>query len=90
MSFENVHNYYEKLVIDEINRLLEKKQQQHSDDFIEDIACVALNHLPSRYIRHNVDLIFYMNSEERTEITQRVKHAVDDAYSFVSSHKEKE
>lgn len=89
MSFENVHNYYEKLVFDEIHRLLKKKQQQHDNDFIEDVACVALNHLPSRYIRHNVDLIFYMNTEERTDITLKIKDSVDEAYRFVSSHKEK-
>lgn len=88
MPFENVHNYYEKLVYEEIRRLLVEKQRSHDDDFIEDLACVALNHLPPRYVRHNVDLIFYMNSDERTEINQRVQHEVAEAYAFVISHKE--
>jgi len=90
MPFENVFNYYEKLVQEEIRRLLSEREEELPDtDFIEDVACVALNHLPPRYVRHHVDLIFYMNSEERNEISQRVQHEVAEALAFVSAHRNK-
>ena len=58
MNFESLHNYYEQLVTESI---MEKfgHMAKSSPELLEDIACVALNQLPARYIRHNVDFIFY-------------------------------
>ena len=53
---ENIHNYYEKMVTE----TLAEKYQNESDDpeFLADVACVALNHLPPRYFRHEIDMAF--------------------------------
>ena len=87
MAFETLHNYYENLVIKEILKTIEAKGQSFDDDYAEDIACVALNRLPSRYVRHHVDLIYYLTSEEKVKIDDAVRSAVAEAFSFVEKHK---
>ena len=42
-----------------------------NDDLLADVACVALNRLPPRYIRHEVDFAFYLSERERTESERR-------------------
>ena len=76
MAFESVHNYYENLVFIEIRKVLKKRKiNADDDDYPEDIACVALNRLPTRYVRHHVDLAFYLTIEERV-LGQHPAHAV--------------
>ena len=87
MSFENVHNYYERLVREEIQRVATKKPLDVDEATIEDIGCVALNQLPPRYVRHDVDLVFYLSSKERQEMSEAVTRAVADAIDLVSQHK---
>ena len=35
---------------------------------LADVACVALNRLPARYVRHDVDMVFYLTEQERKVI----------------------
>ena len=72
---------------EEIQRVNGEEGGAADESAIEDIACVALNHLPPRYVRHDVDLIFYMSSEERITMTSAVKEAVTDAMKLVAEHK---
>ena len=58
-NFEQVHNYYERLVFEEVLRRAAKRPDL-MPDALADIACVALNRLPARYVRHDVDLMFYV------------------------------
>ncbi|MDH5300034.1 MAG: late competence development ComFB family protein [Gammaproteobacteria bacterium] len=85
MRFESVHNYYEQLVYQEILGSL--KLNEFTADEIEDIACIALNHLPPRYIRHRVDFTFYLSPIEQAEIFSKVKNAVTTAVQKVSVKK---
>lgn len=88
MAFESVHNYYENLVFIEIRKILKKRKINVDDnDYAEDIACVALNRLPTRYVRHHVDLAFYLTVEEHEMINDSVKTAVTDAFTFVDRHR---
>ncbi len=88
MAFESVHNYYENLVFIEIRKILKKRKINVDDnDYPEDIACVALNRLPTRYVRHHVDLAFYLTVEEHEMINDSVKTAVADAFIFVDRHR---
>lgn len=84
MAFE-ISNLYEQMVIGEI-------RQRYGDsgmdqDALEDLACVALNHLPAKYYRHGVDLVYYMSPEERVATEVRVAEAVQAAFEFVERHK---
>ena len=61
---------------------------RHPDqDYLEDVACVALNQLPARYVRHEVDLAFYMPVEERLEMERAVTQAVARAAELVNRHR---
>ena len=87
MAFDSVHNYYETLVFKEINNSVKKQKLKVDDDFLEDVACVALNHLPARYVRHHVDLAFYLTADEHKLINESVKNAVAEAITFVDKHR---
>ena len=84
MALENIHNYYEQLVY---NRLQEIIGQTDDEDFLEDAACVALNQLPSRYVRHNVDMVYYLTGQEREAMQQQIEKAVTHAIEYVAAHR---
>lgn len=81
-ELDSIHNYYEGLVYEEIKHLL--PDQYGNNDYVADIACVALNHLPPRYIRHDVDMAFYLSPKERQEILDKVSDEVKKAIKFVN------
>ena len=90
MAFDNIHNYFEKLVFDVIQGKLSNNELDDDEDFLGDIACVALNQLPSRYVRHNVDMVFYMTAEEREQNQVIVEDAVVMATDYVTKHRHNE
>ncbi len=79
-----LHNYYERLVVQEVHDQSERVQRGDRD-FLADVACVALNRLPPRYIRHDVDMTFFMSPQDMVEIERKVSQAVTDALSYVES-----
>lgn len=79
-----LHNYYERLVVQEVHDQSERVQQGDRD-FLADVACVALNRLPPRYIRHDVDMTFFMSPQDMLEIERKVEQAVSDALNYVES-----
>ena len=79
-----IHNYYERLVLQEI--INQSDRVQNGDrDFLADAACVALNRMPPRYIRHDVDMTFFMSPQDIQEIERKVSQAVTDAIQYVES-----
>lgn len=86
MPFDAIHNYYEPLVNEAMLKAMENGEGL-DDDSLEDVACVALNQLPARYVRHTVDMVYYMTSGEREKIEQDVAAAVKHAFAFVKAHK---
>lgn len=78
---DSIHNYYERMVLEEIHRALPERRDQ--SDLLADVACVALNHLPPRYIRHDVDMAFYLSPREQIEMEEKVRNAVQQAIIFV-------
>ncbi len=82
-DFDSIHNYYEHIVLD---LLIQKHiKGDIAAELIADISCVALNHLPPRYIRYDVDMAFYLSPKEYQEIEDKVDKAVDQAIQFVRS-----
>jgi len=86
MAFDNIHNYYERLVFNEIQKKVQANELENNEDFLGDVACVALNKLPAHYLRHDVDMAFYMTAEEKEEKAVKVKHAIVEAIDFVKTH----
>ncbi|MBI1194787.1 MAG: competence protein ComFB [Gammaproteobacteria bacterium] len=70
--FEEVANYYERLVVE---RLMELKETFNSDQ-LADVACIALNQLPSWYIRNHVDAHFYLSESQLAEMHLNTENAV--------------
>lgn len=81
-NFEQVHNYYERLVFEEVARRSEE-HQDFTSDMLGDVACVALNRLPARYVRHDVDLMFYLTEQERHAIELSLEEVLQFAFAFV-------
>lgn len=81
-NFSDVHNYYERLVFEHVARLSDT-HQDFTQDMLADVACVVLNRLPARYVRHDVDLMFYLTEHERQAIEHTMADALTFAFSFV-------
>ena len=87
-NFEQVHNYYERLVFEDVARM-SAAHPDFTSDMLGDVACVALNRLPARYVRHDVDMMFYLTEHERDAIEQAMAEALKFAFAFVSERKAK-
>ena len=83
-DFEQIHNFYERLVFEEVSHRSEK-YPEFTHDMLADVACVALNRLPPRYIRHQVDLAFHMTEKERQDSEQLIQDTVVYAFEFVQA-----
>ena len=83
MILDGIHNHYEKLVFDEVMRFQTEKGTSYDEDMLEDVVCVALNNLPARYVRHSVDVAYYLTIPEREEMDKRVTQAVKNAFALV-------
>ena len=83
INFEQVHNYYERLVFEDVVRLSDA-HQDFTVDMLSDVACLALNRLPARYVRHDVDMMFYLTEQERHAIEQAMQEALIFAFAFVA------
>ena len=84
MSIEQIHNYYERLVVDEVIHRV-RDNPDVTADMVADIACVALNRLPARYVRHDVDLVFYLTEAERHQSEKAMDTAIVDAMTLLLS-----
>jgi hypothetical protein len=82
IDFTSIRNHHEHLVFDAV--LLEHANHPELDeDTLPDVACVALNRLPARYIRHAVDMAFYLTERERNGNDAAIAEAVRYAFDFV-------
>jgi competence protein ComFB len=80
---DSIHNYYEHMVIEQLQR---SNSRANSDpDFLADAACVALNRLPARYVRHDVDMTFFLSPDEMENMINLVVKAVNEAVDYVES-----
>ena len=84
MNFASLYNYYEHLVFDHINNQLVEQYKDQNEEFFLDVACYALTRLPSRYIRHEIDMIYYLAPGEQEEMEERVVTTVAAAAKFIS------
>jgi len=87
MRFDTIHNYYETLVVREIIAYYANDIKNMDEDYLQDVACIALNMLPSRYVRHDVDMAFFLTSSERDKIEEMVTTAVETAVEQASKYK---
>ncbi|MBK1695087.1 competence protein ComFB [Chromatium weissei] len=72
----SISNYYERLVLERLHEVLKFEQTPLDDEYIDDLACVALNYLPTRYIRHSVDFTSHLSDSELKNLHLEVADAV--------------
>jgi hypothetical protein len=82
MKLDNdIHNYYEHLVLERIELL--GLNMSKNEDYLADLCCLALNQIPPRYIRFEVDMSFYLGQSERQQMEMNAVNAVSQAMSFL-------
>jgi len=84
-DFTSVRNYHERAVTDAVRAGAARFEHLAAKGLLPDVACVALNRLPPRYIRHEVDFAFFLTEKERAENERAVTKAVDYAFEFVQA-----
>ncbi|MGO8857506.1 MAG: late competence development ComFB family protein [Steroidobacteraceae bacterium] len=86
MTFAQVHNYHEKAIFRRVtDRAGHYPDLVNRPELLADVACVALNRLPPRYIRSAIDMAFYMDDAELVQQQAAERKAVDFAFNFVRS-----
>lgn len=86
VNFDSVTNYYHSLVVQQILKDYSNSDIASTEGALEDIACLALNQLPPRYVRHSIDTAFYLSVEEQQEMLRAVELAVERAVEYVSEN----
>lgn len=84
-DFTSLYNHHEREVFAVVADMAAEFPAVSADDLLVDVACVALNRLPPRYIRHAVDYSFYLTEPERLEIDAAIREAVTYAFNFVQA-----
>jgi hypothetical protein len=73
----NISNYYEQLVIDHLWKITETSPDDAmSQTFLEDVACLALNQLPSCYVRNHIDKGINLNESQYHDMVAAVETAI--------------
>jgi hypothetical protein len=85
-DFASVRNHNERAVYEAVVRHADRYPGvSHNAELLADVACVALNRLAPRYIRHEVDFVFYLSDRERGESERQLLDAVEYAFGFVQA-----
>lgn len=83
---DEFHNYYEKVLLEylEASNLLDK-----DPDYLADLCCITLNHLPTKYVRYDVDTAFFLTRSERATMSIKVSKAVREAMEYLDNESSK-
>jgi hypothetical protein len=84
-DFHSIHNHHERAVCEAVRAHAAGYSHLNDDGLFADVACVALNRLPPRYIRHEVDFSFYLTDKERADNERAIDEAVVFAFEFVQA-----
>ena len=85
-DFASIHNHHERAVFEAVLEGSKVYPSVGGDaELLADVACVALNRLPARYIRHQVDYSFFLTETEAAASEQAIAHAVKRAFEFVQA-----
>ena len=85
-DFSSIRNHNERAIFDAVSRHADRYPGlAHNPELIADVACVALNRMAPRYIRHEVDFVFYLSERERGESERQLLDAVEYAFGFVQA-----
>jgi len=80
MSLDSVHNYYERHVF---NHIMDHYADKLDIEEVSDMACMALNRLPPKYIRYDIDMSFFMTPEQYLHVEEAVAKACKKAFKKI-------
>lgn len=83
-----IQNYHERLVFDHLRDLVRAGEIEANEDYVADIACIALNQLSPRYVRHSIDTTFYMTTEDLSRTMVNVRTAVNQSIRFLEKRRD--
>lgn len=84
MDYSTVHNAQEQRVFAMIAEVAPRHPEfRGAPDLMADVACIALNRVQARYIRHDLDFAFYQTETERLENDRQIAEAVEYAVALV-------
>ena len=83
--FESIHNHHEQAVFNAVSDGAHNYPLLRERQLLADVACVALNRLPPRYIRHEVDFSFYLSEREREKTERDISDSVQFAFDYVQA-----
>lgn len=81
---KNIRNHCEVWVFERINAM--PNACNRGVDFINDVACIALNSLKPRYIREPIFLFYHLTDIEWQEIHADIAAAVDMAIKHIEKN----
>jgi Late competence development protein ComFB len=85
-QFCSVHNFNETAIFLEVSRTAPRYPTVFCHpELLADVACLALNRMPPRYICHDVDNVFFMTDNDCSKHHSEVAAAVEFAFAFVQS-----
>ncbi len=85
-DFSSVCNHNERAIFEAVTRHADRYPGlAHNPELLADVACVALNRVAPRYIRHEVDFVFYLSERERGDSERQLMDAVEYAFGFVQA-----
>jgi len=85
-DFTSVRNHNERAVFEAVNSHADRYPGlAHNPELLADVACVTLNRLAPRYIRHEVDFVFYLSERERGDSERQLLDAMEYAFGFVQA-----
>jgi len=91
VNFESARNHQETLVFDRVTQLARNYPRlAWSEDMLVDVACLALNMLKPRYIRHSIDMMFHISNADRAKEAAAVDSAVAEAFNILEAGRRKE
>lgn len=86
VDFSSIRNHNERAVYQcVLDMAVQFPGIADNDELLADVACVALNRLQPRYIRHEVDFAFYLSEKERNDSERNVAESVEYAFGFVQA-----
>ncbi len=86
---ETVINLNESILREQIQMMsLSGEYNNIPESYWDDIACLALNKIPAKYICNPIDMFFYYTPDEVEEMHDKVKAVIMDTIEFLlNKHK---
>ncbi len=86
VDYTSIRNHHERSVCEAVTECAgDFPGLAHDPELLADVACVALNRLQPRYIRHEVDYAFYQTDRERAAAEKALTDSVEFAFGFVQA-----